>query len=264
MSKLLTKLDIEEVSLVDEGANPDAHIAFFKSKKGIEMTIEELKKKLSEETAKVATLEIEKADLEILSKMSDHEKSYMDGLSDDDKKKFMGLDAEGRKKMMGDKYKKSLSPDDIKKMQDDVTKAETKVTELTETVNKRDEEIAKLKGDVETQELRAEVEKKYPNSKGTTDEKVEMLKSIRAIENEVVRKNLIDSMDQAERLATDFSKEKGKGSGDADVTDAGEKLQKMAKEIADKEGITEQQGFAKAIETKEGKELFVKSRSAEA
>lgn len=57
-------------------------------------TPEQIQKDLNAANARVA-------DLEVLAKMSDAEKTYMGKMSDEDKKKFMAMDAEGRKKAMG-------------------------------------------------------------------------------------------------------------------------------------------------------------------
>ncbi|AUR98360.1 coil containing protein [Vibrio phage 1.250.O._10N.261.55.E11] len=57
-------------------------------------TPEQIQKNLDAANARVA-------DLEVLAKMSDAEKTYMGKMSDEDKKKFMEMDAEGRKKAMG-------------------------------------------------------------------------------------------------------------------------------------------------------------------
>lgn len=63
MGHKLTEIELDEVSLVDAGANPGAHIALFKSK-GDKMNTEELKKALETAEAQTATLTKEKADLE--------------------------------------------------------------------------------------------------------------------------------------------------------------------------------------------------------
>ncbi|AUR88783.1 hypothetical protein NVP1118B_23 [Vibrio phage 1.118.B._10N.261.49.F6] len=57
-------------------------------------TPEQIQKNLDAANARVA-------DLEVLAKMSDAEKTYMGKMSDEDKKKFMEMDVEGRKKAMG-------------------------------------------------------------------------------------------------------------------------------------------------------------------
>ena len=57
-------------------------------------TPEQLQKELDAANARTA-------DLEVLAKMSDAEKTYMGKMSDEDKKKFMEMDAEDRKKAMG-------------------------------------------------------------------------------------------------------------------------------------------------------------------
>ena len=51
--KKLLNLTLNEVSLVDKGANPGAHISIFKRKES-EMTVEELKKQLETANAETA------------------------------------------------------------------------------------------------------------------------------------------------------------------------------------------------------------------
>lgn len=57
-------------------------------------TPEQIQKELDAANARVA-------DLEVLAKMSDAEKTYMGKMSDEDKKKFMAMDEKDRKKAMG-------------------------------------------------------------------------------------------------------------------------------------------------------------------
>ena len=144
MGHKLTEIKLDEVSLVDAGANPGAHIALFK-RKGDTMDIEELKKALETAEATAATLTKANADL-----TASLEKAK--------------ADAEAVKK----------------------TADEAQATEL----KKRDEEIAKLKGDLVDAALAAEVEKKFPLTPGTTAEKVAKLKAVRGMSDETVKKSI--------------------------------------------------------------------------
>lgn len=220
------------------------------------MNIEELQKRLE-------TVEAENVILKAQAGMNDQEKAYYATLSDADKSAFAGMDAAGRKAKMGDKLKKSLVGDEVEAIEKCATDAEkaaaeakTEITKRDETIAKRDEEIAKLKGEKEDAELRAEVEKKYPHSKGTVEEKMAVLKSIKAMPDESVRKNLLTSLDQAETSLAELAKEKGASGGEGGGAGPKEALDAMAKSIAEKEKITFQQGFSKALETPEGKKLY--------
>ena len=259
MAKFLTNLVLDEISLVDEGANPEAHVAFFK-RKGLDMNIDEIKKSLEKAEAENKVLKAENA-------LTNDERDFYKSLSDADKTAFLSADAAVRKAKMGDNFKKSLSGDEAeavtKKLADAekaAADAKVEITKRDEAIAKRDEEISKLKGDVDNAALREEVLKSYPNSKGTIEEKVAVLKTIKATGDEAVRKSLLDTLARDEAAATAFSKEKGAGGGNGG-DDAKTKLDNLAKGIVEKakekgETLTFEQGFAKALDTEDGRKLY--------
>lgn len=214
MQHNLTEIKLSEVSLVDAGANQEAHITLFKSKGADLMNIEELKKSLEATEAKAVALE---------------------------------------------KANEQLTADLAKATEtaESVTKAanEAHAVEIT----KRDTEISKLKGDIETAVLTAEVEKRFPNTKGTTAEKVSVLKAVRAMPDEAARKAVEKSMEDAEKSITDLTKEVGAKVDD--VLEPMAQLEKMGAEIAKAENLTKEQGFVKAAATPEGAKLYNQMRN---
>lgn len=90
------------------------------TRKGQDMTVEELEKRLGELEAQIEEKDGEIAKLKkandeasIVAKMSDMEKEYMAGMSDDQRKRFMAMNADDRKKMMDEKPMKKSADESI-------------------------------------------------------------------------------------------------------------------------------------------------------
>lgn len=227
MAKKLVNLLVNEISLVDKGANQHAHVSFFKSK-GSNMTPKELEDKLAKAEKDVATLTTENADL---------------------KKKLDDATAE---------VKKSVT--DVQKKLDD---SEAEVKKLKEDGTKKDEEIAKLKTAGEDKDLLAEVAKKFPLTAGTAEEKAAVLKAVKAMP-EAQSKVVLKQMEDAEKILADLAKEKGTSgaTNEGGAKDAKAKLDELAKKIATDEKTTFEQGFSKALDTDEGRKLNEEIRAA--
>lgn len=245
MAKKLTNLFINKIALVDRGANPSANISFFKRKGEDMKTLEEVQKQLDEVTSELA---IAKA----ISGLNDQEKEFHKSLTGDDAKAFLEMDSAARAEKMGDKVKKMVAETDLQAVQ----KA---LDEKTSEIAKRDEEIAKLKESNAQKDLIAEVQKRFPLTAGTLEEKAQVLKSIKAMPEEA-QKVVLKAMDDVEKSLVDLSKEKG-GASDDLAKSANETLVEKAKKIAADEKITYEQAFAKFTATDEGKNLVNKSRS---
>ena len=119
-------------------------------------TPEQLQKELNAATAR-------SAELEVLAKMSDAEKTYMGKMSDEDKKKFMAMDAEGRKKAMG--VAKAADETFTDTMGQTIAKSE--VGEAAFVVMKnQNEQIAKMQEDTAQREALELVKSLCPNLPG--------------------------------------------------------------------------------------------------
>lgn len=245
MAKKLTNLLINKIALVDKGANPSANISFFKRKGEDMKTVEELQKKLDEVTSELA---IAKS----IAGLNDQEKEFHKSLTGDDAAAFLAMDAAARVAKMGDKVTKMVAETELQAVK-------KSLDEKTAEIAKRDEEIAKLKASNEEKDLIAEVQKRFPLTAGTLEEKAKILKSIKAMPEDA-QKVVLKAMEDVEKSLSELAKEKGAGI-DADAKTANESLVEKCQEIAKKEGITYEQAFAKFTATQEGKDLVIKSRS---
>lgn len=160
---------------------------------------------MSDETAKVAELEskladlqksleaaeVAKADAEAVSKMSDAEKSYMDGLSEDERKAFMGMKPDERKRRMA----KAAEADETVEVEGEsiakskvgaevfaVMKAQAARIEAVEKQAAADREAAQMA------DLRKRADDEFNALPGSADDRANVLKALDAIECEDTRK----------------------------------------------------------------------------
>ena len=252
MAKKLLDLSLDEVSLVDKGANPGALVTIYKRKES-EMTIEELQKRL----------EVLEAQTKVFKGMTPDQKAAYDAMTPEEKVQFDAMNAEEQTEKLKSCVKKAADgaaeeKAAIEKKLADQTevlkKAETALEAAKTDIAKRDEEIAKLKGEVETASLIARVQKEFPNMAGTEAEKAAMLKTIEATADEGVKKSLLANMKSAEELAKQASVQKGadKG-GDADTS---ARLDALAKRIATEKKISFEKAYLIAVDSEEGKPLY--------
>lgn len=261
---ILTEVDLDEMSAVDDGAMEGAKAAIFKSADGMDFedairkTIAEVEasksagdhpseeeKSMSDETAKVAELEnkladlqksleaaeVAKADAEAVSKMSDAEKSYMEGMSADERKAFMGMKPEERARRM----KKSAEADETVEVEGEtiakskvgaevfaVMKAQAARIEAVEKQATADREAAQMA------DLRKRADDEFNALPGSVDDRASVLKALDAIENEDVRKAAYTILKAAQEHAegglvtkgvSDGTVSKSKADFDAKVTE---------------------------------------------
>ncbi len=257
MAKKLINLSVNEISLVDQGANPNAHVKFFKNRtKGSDMTIEELRKKLEETEGSLAVYKA-------LSEMNDQEKEFHKSLGEGEAKDFLKMSADARKTKMGDKVVKMVKSSELEAVQKKLTDAEAEVTKAKDEAKKKDDEIAKLKASGEEKDLITEVNKRFPLTAGTPEEKAKVLKTIKSMP-EAEQKVVLKAMEDAEARLADLAKEKGSTTGGADAKEPKEKLDALAKKLQSESNgaMTFEQAFSKALDTDEGRKLNQEIRSA--
>lgn len=281
----LTSLKLDEVSLVDRGANPLADIVLVKAenmdnedlkpeeigkmkrvlrqlsdlfkfdyetekfiedeinKEDTEMT-EELQKQLDEALASIEALKAEKSDLESLSKMTDEEKAYMDGMDHEAKSRFMAMSADERKEMMtkkSDEVTKGMSDEAIAKMES----IQKELNEAKEALAKREEE-AVAKSFIE------KAEKDFPHVAGEPVAKGAFLRATESLSDDV-KEFAVSLMKAANAAGESLSKEIGsQGAG----TDAKEKLNALAKALSEEKGISFAQAYTQVCEGPEGAALY--------
>lgn len=248
MSKKTYNLEnvvIDEVSIVDEGANQHADVEFFKQKGGLmtdeNLTVEDLAKQLN-------LLREENAFLKHRAEMSEEEKRYMDNLySEEERRRFAGMSSEERKKAMEGRMEKS-------EKQDQGLEKRLKYSE--DVIAKQAETITKLHDKLELMQLEKRAEQEFSHLSGTSDQKARLLKSLEGIEDEEVRKLAIDTLKSKASENEQFTKEAGTSQG-AEVG-AYDELAKMAKNYAQQRNVTESQGWAEVLATPEGSKLYQK------
>ena len=215
---------------------------------------------------KLAKAEKEIVTLKFVAELNDQEKEFFKSLSDSDKESFQKLNAADRVIKMGDKIVKMVKSADLDAVTKKLTDAETELKKAKDDNTAKDAEIAKLKASGEEKDLIVEVNKRFPKSAGTAEEKAKVLKAVKAMPDETARNAVLKSMDDAEKAAVELAKEKGTSKGGDDGSDASAKLDALAKKIATDEKITFEQGFTKAVNTPEGRKLndeIRKARTAE-
>lgn len=262
----LKNLRIEEISGVDKGANPGAHVLFFKrnQKEPKEMDLEKLAKKvegleknLGDSQDQIKKLEAEKETLAALAKMSDAEKTFYKSLSDDDKSAFLKMSDEDRKSKMDDEEDKKKTKKALDDNKDDVTKAIEGATKpLQKSLEEANAEIKKLRDEKDLAEFEKTFDAELPNFGGTSDEKTALLKSLKAMD-EASRTTLMKSLKQADEIKGDYFIEKGAAGRGAD--DPVTKLDVLAKKRAEEKGEEYSLAYAKVLETPEGQKLYAAS-----
>jgi len=259
----LRNLKIEEISGVDRGANPGAHVLFFKrnpKEEPLDMDLKEITKKLEalektsgEQTEEIKKLKADKEALEVLAKMSDAEKEFHKALPADKQEAFLKADAAARKTQMDDAAALKKKEKENEDSKDAVQKA------LTPVQKELDETKAALKKLQEKDEL-ADFEKSFdkdlPNFGGTSDEKQELMKSLKAMP-EPARKIAMDQLKKADEIRGTYMVEKGTAHRGAD--DPVNKLDSLAKAEQAKSGGTFEAAYAKVLETPEGSKLYAAS-----
>lgn len=217
----------------------------------------------------VAPLQESLANAEAMAEMTDVEKEYAATLDDEKKKEFMAMTPEKRKELM-DSKKGIEKPDEnvneetfemngktIKKsaVGEDVffiLKAQKEENELTKQA------LAKEKDAREMQELAKLASGLYPNLPGKDIEKAAVLKSINSMPENA--KKTLEAMLKAGDEGLKLSKAFDEVGYCAEETSFDEnpltKLNKMAEEIAEKEGVSFHTGYMKALEKPEGMKLY--------
>jgi|LSQX01.2.fsa_nt_gb hypothetical protein len=239
---LLIDLVVDRVDLVDEGANSAAFIKLYKRKEmETGMDFNEIISKLKPEHAEIIQAELAKAKTEvpeeIAKELSDTKieleatKAELEKIKEEVKKSKEPAQEENFEEIL-----KSLDPavqKAFKTLQAQKEAAEQVAKQLKEQ-KEEEEAIAKAKA---LKALPVEEDKLLQVVKGISDDVYEILKSAAKVLEE-----------------SDIFEEVGKGKGDASTIDAWSKIEKKAKEIAKRDGITVEKAISVVIN--ENPELY--------
>lgn len=241
----LINLVVEEVSLVDEPANPGAQVTMYKrskDKEDLNMTKEELSKLFAEALApinqEIASLqksigEIQKSDTE---KMTEEEKAKAEKEAADEEA------AEKSEKKADEDLKKALDA------KEDVIK------EMTSKQVVLEKAIKEVTSQLEKAQLEKEVESVFKNLPGDTDSKVELLKLAKG--NEKVMELLTKADNLTSKSLGEIGTDSQAKSKDSDIFEKGLSEYMKTNNLTSRTAAT-----VKFLDTSEGRDLYKKSLS---
>lgn len=214
--------------------------------------------KLEEPTMDTEELEKKLEGFQAVANAGPFEARYMadQGMDQDAKVAFMAKSEEDRQAVLkaegyvesgepeGGSVNKSELPDDVRKHMEDMQKR----AEEAERIAKAEREAREFEA------LVKRVEASYPNLPKDSQTKAKVLKAIESADDEVAKaaREILESADNA--LASVY-KERGVAGDDTEETAEG-KLNKMASEKAQNEGVPFAKAYASVLETSEGMELY--------
>lgn len=275
----LTDLELIELSLVDEPANPAARVVMFKR----DMTPDEDKIKelvaggMSEDDARKQVAQMRRSKGAGPSgdqgkggqSMSDQEKrlveleaankrleSCVEALS-------KSLETEGYVVQLADEavtVEKRKAEDYIEVGGETILKSALPASVLS-VISKQADELAAVTKKLEAEELVKRVSAEIPHLAGDAVTKGEVLKAVDAIADEAVRKAAHAMLKGANALASKLTREFG--SVAPQETDAMTELNKMAEDFAAEKKVTFAKAFAEVTKTGRGAELFAKRNHAQ-
>ena len=239
---LLMDLVVDRVDLVDEGANSAAFIKLYKRKeRDATMDFNEIIAKLKPEHAEVIQEEIAKAKAEVPEEIA--------------------------KELSDTKEKLETTESELTKMKEDVNKAKEPAEEenFEEVIKSLDPAVQKVFKSLQTQKEAAEQIAKQLSEQKEEEEAIAKAKSLKALpveEEKLVQvvKGISDDVYEILKSAakvleeSDIFEEVGKGKGDAGSIDAWSRIEKKAREVAKRDGITIEKAIGVVIN--ENPELY--------
>lgn len=274
VSYSLTDLELFEVSLVDDPANPAAQVTLWKSKDGADggtsaIKLERVKggdtMSTKELEAKITALDTEVSDLtkraetaeasatDAVAKAADADKLNADfvkaagenglDVTVEDGAVTVTKSAETEYVMVdGERVEKALIPAPVLKQ-----------------IEAQGARITKMEEERVTTVLKTRAEDTMSHMAGSTDDHIALLKAVDDIEDEEVRKAVTSALETADKAMSGIFKEKGDAHIDEDSPSA--KLEKMAKDYASEHSVTFHQAFDEVTKTRDGAKLADAARS---
>lgn len=270
----VTDLELIELSLVDEPANPAARVVMFKRDMGAdELKVQELiAGGMSEDDAREQVARMRRnegagptGDLgKGANSMSDQEKR-LEELEAANKRLEGSVDALV-KTLEGEGYVVQIADTAVtveKRKADDyidvggemVLKSALPASVLA-VISKQAEDLAAVNKRLEAEELSKRVSAEIPHLAGATEVKGAVLKAIDAIADETVRAAAHAMLKGANTVASRLTREFGTVA--PQETDAMTELNKMAEDFAAEKKVTFAKAFAEVTKTGRGAELFAK------
>lgn len=269
----VTDLELIELSLVDEPANPAARVVMFKRAAPDDMKIQELidegmpEAEARDQVARMRrnkgagpTGDLDKGD----RSMSDQEKR-LEELEAANKRLEASRDALV-KSLEGEGYVVQIADDAVtvekRKPEDYIDVAGEPVLKsalpasVLAMISKQAGELAEVTKKLEAEELVKRVSAELPHLSGAPAMKGAVLKAIDAIADDEIRKAAHAMLKGANTLASKLTREFGTVA--PEETDAMSELNKMAEDYAVEKKVTFAKAFAEVTLTGRGAELFAK------
>lgn len=269
----VTDLELIELSLVDEPANPAARVVMFKRAAPDDMKIQELidggmpEAEARDQVARMRrnkgagpTGDLDKGD----RSMSDQEKR-LEELEAANKRLEASRDALV-KSLEGEGYVVQIADDAVtvekRKPEDYIDVAGEAVLKsalpasVLAMISKQAGELAEVTKKLEAEELVKRVSAEIPHLSGAPAMKGAVLKAVDAIADDEVRKAAHAMLKGANTLASKLTREFGTVA--PEETDAMSELNKMAEDYAVEKKVTFAKAFAEVTRTGRGAELFAK------
>lgn len=269
----VTDLELIELSLVDEPANPAARVVMFKRAAPDDMKIQELidggmpEAEARDQVARMRrnkgagpTGDLDKGD----RSMSDQEKR-LEELEAANKRLEASRDALV-KSLEGEGYVVQIADDAVtvekRKPEDYIDVAGEPVLKsalpasVLAMISKQAGELAEVTKKLEAEELVKRVSAELPHLSGAPAMKGAVLKAIDAIADDEIRKAAHSMLKGANTLASKLTREFGTVA--PEETDAMSELNKMAEDYAVEKKVTFAKAFAEVTRTGRGAELFAK------
>lgn len=290
----LLDLDFDEVSLVDRPANPGARVVLYKRSnetvpdagnpagdhvsKGkdnpmpaddakkvadLEKSVADLTKSVTDLTSKLEKAEADKNEAQAIAKMSDAEREYLKGIKGDDRKEFLEMTAAKRRKLVkaaeDDDEVLKVAGQEIRKSAVGESAFEVMKAQQAQ-LNEQAEAIKKAAEKSEMDALTKRAADEFGHLPGEAVVKAKVLKAVAGMDDET-RKALDEMLKAGEEAIKGAFKTIGVRKGEV-VGSAEEKLEKMAKDKAEKDGITYAKAYQAVLDTPEGSNLYSKSLEA--
>lgn len=244
---IIKGLILDEVSHVDDPSNKGSRVVLVKrateTKGGDQMKPEDLAKRLE-------VLEAQVPELEAALKSSEEKNKILCSAAD-----AAGFDIQDKDGKVS--LTKRAEPEYIDIEGDRILKSSVPAP-LLARLEKQTKELEEVKKAAELTELKKRATEAFPNLVGTEDEKAALLKSIDGISDEAVRTSIMKSLKAADEAVAKSFKEIGSQTLEDDPK---ARLEKMAKEKAEAEGISYYTAFAEITKSGEGKKLAAQVQS---
>lgn len=272
----LEDLELDEISLVDDPASPGAQIVLAKRADGdqqlkkesrmADMSTEE-KKRLQQLMDKGMSEDEARREMAKEAKMDDYKKraeaaeAKVDTLTKQVDTLTKAVTDQGLiivKNASDELIVNKRSDDDYVEIDGEKVLKASVPAPVLRSIEKQAQELAELKKSNEMVRLDKRAETEIPNFAGNASAKRALLKAVDAIEDEELRKAVQTSLTSASKLLAKSFTELGHLGTDESAEGTMGELNKLAREYADKHGVTFEKAFSEVTKSGKGAELFAK------